>query len=176
MAGHSGLHLRRSEKWYLSPPILKASAIFILSCAPASAMLFQVDVKENCSLNIDVYQKPTDRNQFLLFDSHHSLVDKPYVIRASHYRAESIPTETEAKEKEHMCIKTWLPVQWGVHRSLHLTTKQLHKRMDEHRRVSSLGPGLVVHLHLQDKGHTFWKKNKKQNRFRKEKSDGLKER
>lgn len=52
-----------------------------------------------------IYQNPTHTNQYLLFDSHHSLEHKLGVIHILQYQAETIFTHSEAKDKQYNHIK-----------------------------------------------------------------------
>ncbi|XP_060756573.1 uncharacterized protein LOC132867607, partial [Neoarius graeffei] len=64
-----------------------------------------VHIRQDRSLSIEVYRKPTHTDQYLLFDSHHPLEHKLGVIRTLQHRAQNIPTTLEGKEKEQNHIK-----------------------------------------------------------------------
>lgn len=57
-----------------------------------------VHTEDDRSLDIEVYRKPTHRDQYLLFDSHHPLKHKLGVITTQHHQAHNMPTRTERKE------------------------------------------------------------------------------
>ena len=52
------------------------------------------------SLSISVYQKPTHTDQYLQWDSHHSLSDKYSVIGTLTHRAKTVCTNPELLQKE----------------------------------------------------------------------------
>ncbi|XP_060756448.1 uncharacterized protein LOC132867510 [Neoarius graeffei] len=64
-----------------------------------------VHIRQDRSLSIEVYRKPTHTDQYLLFDSHHPLEHKLGVIRTLQHRAQNIPTTVEGKEKEQNHIR-----------------------------------------------------------------------
>ena len=67
--------------------------------------------EEERSLNIGVYRKPSQTYQYLLFDSLHPLEYELGVIRTLNYQAETVPSNSEGREKEQKHIswerKTW---------------------------------------------------------------------
>ena len=50
-------------------------------------------------------EKPAHRDQYFLFESHHPLEHTLGVIRALNHRAETVPTNSEGKEKEQKHIR-----------------------------------------------------------------------
>lgn len=57
------------------------------------------------SLNTEVYREHTDTDQYLLFDSRHPQEHKLGVFKTPNRLAETVPTKTEGKEKEHKHIR-----------------------------------------------------------------------
>eukprot|EP00066_Takifugu_rubripes_P012215 XP_011601481.1 PREDICTED: uncharacterized protein K02A2.6-like [Takifugu rubripes] len=76
---------------------VRGSSLSFLDCA--------VHIEVDSSLNIKIYRKPTNTDQYLLVDSHHPLEHKLVVIRTLHNWAQNIPTRTEGKEEEQKHIK-----------------------------------------------------------------------
>ena len=52
-----------------------------------------------------MYRKPKHIDQYLLFDSHHPLEHKLWVIRTLNHRAVTVSTKTDRKEKKQKCIR-----------------------------------------------------------------------
>lgn len=50
-----------------------------------------IKVGENKKLHVEAYWKPTNTDQYLMFDSHHPLKQKLGVIRTLQHQAEGIP-------------------------------------------------------------------------------------
>ena len=71
---------------------------------------YALHLEKDGRLNIEVYQKPTCIDQYLLFNSHKPLEYKLRVIRTLYQRADNIPTRTDGKSKEHKNIKTALKI------------------------------------------------------------------
>ncbi|XP_062849575.1 uncharacterized protein LOC134311850 [Trichomycterus rosablanca] len=65
----------------------------------------EIASKDGGRLKVNVYRKPTHTDQYLRFDSHHPLEHKLGVIRTLHHRANSIPTDTTAKDREKSHVK-----------------------------------------------------------------------
>ena len=63
-----------------------------------------VKPKENGSLSITVYSKPTHTDQYLQWDSHHNLSAKFSVINTLSHRAKTVCSNPELlkQEKEHI--------------------------------------------------------------------------
>lgn len=55
-----------------------------------------VNMEKDGCLDIEIYSKPTLRDQCLLFDSHHPLKHKCYGIK-SHHQAKHVPTKKKGK-------------------------------------------------------------------------------
>ena len=64
-----------------------------------------VHIRDDRSLNIEVFTENLHTDQYLLFDSHHPLGNKLGVIRKLNHWAESVPTKTEGKETEQKHIR-----------------------------------------------------------------------
>lgn len=86
------------------------------------------------NLEIEIYRKPTERNQYLLFDSHHAFQHQLGVIRILHHRAENIPTskDTEKKENEHLrtASKSYVYQHLAFVKSISGTNKRMAERAE----------------------------------------------
>ena len=58
-----------------------------------------VKIEENRNLSIEVYSKPTHTNQYLRFDSHHTLEHMLGVLKTLQHRANEVPTTTQKRKK-----------------------------------------------------------------------------
>ena len=58
-----------------------------------------VTVKEDGSLSTSIYRKPTHTNQYLQWDSHHSIANKFSVINSLIHRANNIYSNQEQKKR-----------------------------------------------------------------------------
>ncbi|KAI8493465.1 hypothetical protein Bbelb_288620 [Branchiostoma belcheri] len=91
-----------------------------------------VTVQEDGRLSVDVYRKPTHTDQYLDFNSHHPLEQKPGVIRTLFHRADAIITSDEAKSKEHSHLKNALNKcgyrTWTFNKALQPTDKSKKPR------------------------------------------------
>ena len=81
-----------------------------------------VTVKDDGSLGVTVYRKPTHTDQYLLFESHHPLDHKLGVVRTLFHRANTVITDLEDREKEHNHLKGALRkcgyTDWVFHKAL----------------------------------------------------------
>ena len=59
-----------------------------------------VTVEEDGSLSTSIYRKPTHTNQYLQWDSHHSIANKYSVMNSLLHRANNICSNQEQKEEE----------------------------------------------------------------------------
>ncbi|XP_070401572.1 uncharacterized protein [Nothobranchius furzeri] len=115
---------------------IKDNCLPFLDCA--------VHFEENGNLNIEVYRKPTHTDQYLLFDSHHSLEHKLGVIKTLHHRAEHVPSKPEGKKKERTHIKESLKTcgypNWAFIKSakMHRKEDQTPAREDKKDRCNNL--------------------------------------
>ena len=64
-----------------------------------------IHVKDNGSLGVTVYRKPTHTDQYLLFDSHHPLDHKLGVVRTLFHRADTVVTDLEDRKREHSHLR-----------------------------------------------------------------------
>ena len=64
-----------------------------------------LSLREEEELQVEVYRKPTHTDQYLMFDFHHPLEHKLGVIRMLQHRAETVPTNWEARDKEQKHVK-----------------------------------------------------------------------
>uniref|UniRef100_A0A3Q4HRQ9 Helix-turn-helix domain-containing protein n=1 Tax=Neolamprologus brichardi TaxID=32507 RepID=A0A3Q4HRQ9_NEOBR len=71
---------------------MKSGRLAFLDC--------EISISNGGHLKADVYRKPTHTDQYLRFDSHHPLEHKLGVIRMLQHRANTIPTDTAAREAE----------------------------------------------------------------------------
>ncbi|XP_063353977.1 uncharacterized protein LOC134644818 [Pelmatolapia mariae] len=76
---------------------MKSGRLAFLDC--------EISISNGGHLKTDVYSKPTHTDQYLRFDSHHPLEHKLGVIRTLQHRANTIPTDTAAREAEEHHIK-----------------------------------------------------------------------
>ncbi|XP_051781539.1 uncharacterized protein LOC127527292 [Erpetoichthys calabaricus] len=65
----------------------------------------EISIVNGGHLKVDVYRKPTHTDQYLRFDSLHPLEHKLGVIRTLQHRANTIPTDSEAREAEEHHVK-----------------------------------------------------------------------
>ena len=63
------------------------------------------NVKEDGTLGITVYRKPTHTDQYLLFSSHHPLEHKLGVVRTLFHRADTVVADLEDRRSEHGHLK-----------------------------------------------------------------------
>ena len=79
-----------------------------------------VTVKEDGSLSTSIYRKPTHTNQYLQWDSHHSIVNKFSVINSLIHRANNICSNQEQKKEELTQIEKALTTckypSWAIQR------------------------------------------------------------
>ena len=68
----------------------------------------KISRKEDGTIDIAIYRKPTHTDQYLHFDSHHPISHKLSVIRTLTHRAEVAVTNPQEKEKEIHHIKSAL--------------------------------------------------------------------
>ena len=86
----------------------------------------QIEKKEDGSLKVKVYRKPTHTDQYLNFQSHHPLEHKLGVVRTLYERCENVVTEEEDRKEEvkHVdrALETCGYPRW--------TFKEVRKRLD----------------------------------------------
>ena len=79
-----------------------------------------VTVKEDGSLSTSIYRKPTHTNQYLQWDSHHSIANKYSVINSLLHRANNICSNQEQKKEEFTHIEEALTTckypSWAIQR------------------------------------------------------------
>ena len=79
-----------------------------------------VTVKEDGSLSTSIYRKPTHTNQYLQWDSHHSIANKFSVINSLIHRANNICSNQEQKKEELTQIEKALTTckypSWAIQR------------------------------------------------------------
>ena len=77
---------------------MRDNSLSFLDCA--------MSLGKDGNLGIEVYRKPTHRDQNLLCDSHHQLKHKLGIIQTLQDQAQKVPSNTEGKQKELTHIKT----------------------------------------------------------------------
>ena len=65
----------------------------------------EVVVKEDNTLNIEIYKKPTNTDQYLAFSSNHHMGQKIGIISTLKYRIETLVTEEDDKKEEEEKMK-----------------------------------------------------------------------
>ena len=79
-----------------------------------------VTVEEDGSLSTSIYRKPTHTNQYLHWDSHHSIANKYNVINSLLHRANNIRSNQEQKKEELTHIEEALTIckypSWAIQR------------------------------------------------------------
>ena len=79
-----------------------------------------VTVEEDGSLSTSIYRKPTHTNQYLQWDSHHSIANKYSVINSLLHRANNICSNQEQKKEEVTHIEEALTIckypSWAIQR------------------------------------------------------------
>ena len=79
-----------------------------------------VTVEEDGSLSTSIYRKPTHTNQYLQWDSHHSIANKYSVINSLLHRANNICSNQEQKKEELTHIEEALTIckypSWAIQR------------------------------------------------------------
>ena len=77
-------------------------------------------VEEDGSLSTSIYRKPTHTNQYLQWDSHHSIANKYSVINSLLHRANNISSNQEQKKEELTHIEEALTIckypSWAIQR------------------------------------------------------------
>ena len=81
---------------------------------------FPFSVKEDGSLSTSIYRKPTHTNQYLQWDSHHSIANKFSVINSLIHRANNICSNQEQQKEELTHIEKALTTckypSWAIQR------------------------------------------------------------
>jgi len=107
-------------------------------------------VKEDGSLDITIYRKPTHTDQYLNFHSSHPLEHKLGVISTLFHRADSIITNPEdrKREKEHItqALRKCGYPEWAVSRA----TAPKTTRTGNQNRPTTVNKGLVVLPYIQN--------------------------
>ena len=79
-----------------------------------------ITVEEDGSLSTSIYRKPTHTNQYLQWDSHHSIANKYSVINSLLHRANNICSNQEQKKEECTHIEEALTIckypSWAIQR------------------------------------------------------------
>ena len=79
-----------------------------------------VTVKEDGSLSTSIYRKLTHTNQYLQWDSHHSIANKYSVINSLLHRANNICSNQEQKKEELTYVEEALTIckypSWAIQR------------------------------------------------------------
>ena len=97
------------------------------------------------SLNTEVCRKHTDTDQYLLFDSRHPPEHKLGVIKTPNQQAETVPTKTEGKEKEHKhrgALKTCGYPNWTFLENLYKIRQQCKHPSQRRQMVWKMSEGI----------------------------------
>ncbi len=83
--------------------------------------------REDGSLKVTIYRKPTHTDQYLHFSSNHLLQHKLGVVQTLHHRAKSVITEEEDCERELSHVKSALGhcgyPDWAIQQATKVTEK-----------------------------------------------------
>ena len=112
---------------------------------------------ENDRLNTSVYRKETQRDQYLHWDSHHSISSKYSVVGTLFHRARTVcstPGELQKEVKHlHQSLKRCKYPYWAINRvklrsaSTHLKKKRSNNNQAGSSRNSGPKPYIVVPYH-----------------------------